>query len=298
MKILVLGGSYFLGKRFVEYIFQNKKHEITVFNRGSRPLNIEGICELFGDRHDSLDILKLEGEYDVVVDFCAYESGDIADIFAALSGKFKQYIFISTVDVYERGLGRMLSENAPFETRDFGGDAGRYILGKAALEKEIKIQSEKYNTKYTVLRPAFIYGPDNYAPREDIYFYWIDKAGQIIHPEDATGEFQMVYVDDVVRALDAAIGNSASFNEAYNIAPLKMENYDSFADALKEAVHKEFSVVSVPVSMVIENSIPLPFPLTAAESNYYNGEKALELVGEYTSLSEGLEITAGHYFNS
>ena len=44
MNILVLGGSYFLGKHFVE--MAHKEHTLTVFNRGSHPLDMEDVTEL------------------------------------------------------------------------------------------------------------------------------------------------------------------------------------------------------------------------------------------------------------
>ena len=117
MNILVVGGSYFLGKCFVQMAAE--KHQITVFNRGNRPLPLSGITEVKGDRHNPRDIQALHGKsFDVVVDFCAYEKGDIRTLFENLHANFKQYIFISTCDVYERGLGKLLSEDAPLEERD------------------------------------------------------------------------------------------------------------------------------------------------------------------------------------
>lgn len=291
MKILVLGGSYFLGKHFVQK--NCKEHEITVFNRGSRPLRINGVKEITGDRHQASDFAELRQlEFDIVVDFCAYQPGDIAMIFEQLQGKFKQYVFISTCDVYERGLKRMLDENAPFENRDFGGEAGAYILGKAMLEKELVEQAEMTKIKYTSLRPAFIYGPENYAPREGIYFHWIKNAGQILHPTDADGEFQMVYVEDVVNAVTASLGNEAAYNESFNLAPLPMITYEMFASALEKSVGSSFEKVPVSLQMINENRIPLPFPLTREESNWYDGKKALELISSYTPLEEGLKKTA------
>ena len=296
MKILILGGSYFLGKHFVQKIYT--EHEVTVFNRGSRLLHITGVREVYGDRHQTSDYETLKSfDFDIVVDFCAYEAGDIAKVFQELTGKFKQYIFISTCDVYERGLGRWLDETAPMEQRDFGGEAGAYILGKAALEKELKEQAELAGVNFTSLRPAFIYGPDNYAPREGIYFHWIKNAGQILHPVDADGEFQMVYVEDVVKAITAALGNEKAYNESFNLAPQPMITYDSFALALQKSVAVSFEKVPVTVQMINENQIPLPFPLTKEESNWYKGEKALELIGAYTSLEDGLKKTAENALN-
>lgn len=290
MDILVIGGSYFLGKHFVKMAMN--EHSITVFNRGNNPLNLPDVSEIYGDRHDAGALSGLGTmQFDVIVDFCAYAPNDIASIFQVLGKKIKQYIFISTCDVYERGLNRMLSEDAPFETRDFGGEAGNYILGKAALERELVECASEYDVKYTSIRPAFIYGPDNYAPREGIYFNWIEKAGQIIHPADATGEFQMVYVDDVAQAIVNSIGNPRAYCQAYNLAPTQMETYNSFADALSESVTVPFEKVSVTVQMVNERGIPLPFPLLKEESNRYDGKKALSLIDHYTKLAEGLKKT-------
>lgn len=291
MNILVLGGSYFLGKHFVE--MAAKEHTITVFNRGNRPLSLPQVNEIIGERHEEGDLLKIPGQhFDAVVDFCAYGKGDIEFIFKHLKADFDQYIYISTCDVYERGLGTILEENAPFERREFGGEAGTYITGKVALEEELVDCAEKRKVAYTSIRPAFIYGPDNYAPREEIYFYWIENAGQILHPSDATGEFQLVYVEDVARAILCSIGNEAAFDRAFNLAPLPAVNYESFADALQEAESIPFTRVLVEVRAVMEKQIPLPFPLTREESNWYNGDAVLQLIGQYTSLTEGLRYTA------
>ena len=290
MKILVLGGSYFLGKHFVN---QAKEiHEITVFNRGTRPLQDPKIREIHGDRHNLEDLAKLHGQsFDAVVDFCAYQQGDILSVFTSLDSKISQYLFISTCDIYERGLGRVLDENAPMETRVFAGEAGDYIKGKVALEQELVQCSKNHQVAYTSIRPVFIYGMDNYAPREGIYFHWIWQAGQILHPEDATGEFQMVYVLDVVSAILKTLGNQKAYNQAYNLAPDTMQSYASFAQALKQACPIPFETVPVSVQMVQEKNIPLPFPLTKEESNWYNGEKVLAFLDGYTPLEEGLKDT-------
>lgn len=289
MNILVLGGSYFLGKHFID--MAKKEHKITVFNRGSRPLMIPDIVEISGERHDGNALLQIpQQHFDAVVDFCAYNKNDIEFIFQNLKATFDQYIFISTCDAYKRGLGTVLDENAPFEEKDFGGEVGAYILGKVALEKELISCATSAGVKYTSIRPAFIYGPDNYAPREGMYFHWIESAGQIIHPTDATGEFQMVYVDDVAEAIFASIGNQAAYNQAFNLTPTPMVTYESFADALEEAVSTPFVKVPITVQMVLQQQIPLPFPLTREESNWYDGTKALQLIEGYTPLAEGLKM--------
>lgn len=293
MKLLVLGGSYFLGKWFV--LMAAKEHEVTVFNRGNAPLALDGVKEIIGDRKNSKDLELLSSEeYEAVIDFCAYDKGDIESVIESLK-QVKHYIMISTCDVLKRNLGTLLKEEAPYEDRDFGGQAGAYILGKAALERELVALSKKEGFFYTILRPAFIYGPGNYAPREGIYFNWIKSAGQILHPEDATGEFQFVYVEDVARAILQAVSKKEASNQIYNLASKERITYELFADTLGLLMDKPFQKVSVTVQLVKEKQIPLPFPLTKDESNWYDGGKALLLLGKYTELSAGLKKTIQAY---
>ncbi len=289
MRIFVLGGSYFLGRAFVE--LAAGKHELFVANRGSRPLNRPGVREYCLDRRDGEALAAIEETcFDAVVDFCAYSPGDIRLVCRKLKASFDQYLFVSTCDVYRRGTGRVMGEEDELEERDFGGEAGAYITGKAALERELRESCSEKSAAFTSLRPAFIYGPGNYAPRESLYFHWIATAGQILHPSDADGEFQMAYVEDVARAILAACHNPRAYDRAYNLCG-EETTYEDFAIALREAVGTDFVRVELSVSDVLQRGIPLPFPLTAEESQHYSGERAAELGVDYTPLAEGLRKT-------
>ena len=283
MKILVIGGSLFLGKAFVKLA---KGHELTVYNRGNRPLDISGVREIYGDRHNEMDLQKLVDSYDVVVDFCAYKAGDILQIANALKGQFKQYVFVSTVDVLVHGTKEVLSEESPYETRKIEGEEGEYIAGKVALEQELQLRAREDGFDYTIIRPAFIYGPDNYAPREQIFYNWIEKANQILMPEDATGHFQMVYVEDVARALLAICERKESRNQIYNMCG-DTQTYESFAKALEDGTGRHFSRVTTTVYELSERGIIMPFPLTDEESETYCG-RGETLVNQLTDLKTGL----------
>ena len=94
MKILVIGGSYFLGRWFVE--LAHKKHSVTVLNRGSIKVGLPGVTELVCDRHDAEGLKKLScNEYDAVVDLCAYKKGDIEGIINVFGRSSAKYIFSS-----------------------------------------------------------------------------------------------------------------------------------------------------------------------------------------------------------
>ena len=320
MKILVIGGTYFLGRKFVD--MAKTRHEITLINRGTNPYEDSSDTHVMScclDRRDVDALSKFPyAKYDVVVDFCAYAPGDIKLIFDNLNADFSHYIFISTVDVYKRGTGEVLTEDSPTEDRYFGGAAGDYIAGKILLEKELlqcaSLPMVSSEVSTTIIRPAFIYGPGNYSPREGIYMNWIDDAGMILHPSDATGRFQLVNVFDVacgilvccerVEALKfndsddekymskESEMNERSNHDCFNLVPPEILTYDNFADALKRAIDTDFEIVSLTVSEINERGIPLPFPLTEAESLVCSGKRSEEILHlQYTPLDRGLRET-------
>lgn len=302
MKILVIGGTYFLGKAFVEQACKElERSRLYLLNRGSRPHSSEDVKnksiggaqivkEYRMDRHDIESIKKIpERDFDVVVDFCAYSENDIRSVIDALGGTVGQYIFISTCDVYRRGTGKVTDESGELEDRNFGGEAGEYILGKAALERELISCCEEYGIRYTSIRPAFIYGPDNYAPREGVFFNWIDQAGQIIFPEDSDGKFQMVYVRDLARIILAACGNPSAYDKAYNVCGDGYLSYESFAEILKKATGADFEKVNLSVKDIQAQNIALPFPLTKNETELYSGERVKELGISYTPIEQGMK---------
>ncbi len=292
MDILVLGGSYFLGPKFIKKAL-DAGHGITVFNRGSNPLNVPGVTEIRGDRSCEDDLRKITGKYDATVDLCAYVRGDIKRVKDVLARRTGRYVFVSTVDVYRRGTGKLLDESAEFENRDFGGEAGAYILGKAALEKEIGDIEDR-----CVLRPSIIYGPGNYAPRENIYFKWISAAGQILEPSPSDGSFQMVSVSDVAEALLKACSDEAFKGQAFNVTPNEQYTYESFTQILKNACGTGFEVIKITPDEAMAGQVPFPYPISSAESERYDGSALKKTGFEYTDITEGLKEAWEFYVHS
>ena len=304
-RVLILGGTYFLGRNFLEQASDCPEEvEFYVWNRGTIPLGkiIEGksrnMKSIVADRRDAAALEALDvASFDAVVDFCAYNPGDIKLLFDRMKADFGQYILISTVDVLRRGTGQVLDENAPYEEREFSGESGAYISGKVALEKELKACCAATDTAYTIIRPAMIYGPYNYAPREGMYFHWIQEAGQMIQPSDATGRFQLVYVKDVARSILLALCNEQAYNKIYHACD-DMTTYESFAELLKRAAGKEIEMAFLSVRELTEKGIPLPFPLLEEESECYIGEAIKGLGLEYTDLLQGMTETYQWYVES
>ena len=307
MKILVIGGSYFFGRVFV--MQATKAHDITVVNRGTYSMAQLGVKQVTGDRKSAELWKSIDEDFDVMVDFCAYEKGDIANVLQNVNGKVGQYILISTVDVKRRGIQGRKEEGAPLEVRELPGEAGSYIAGKVALEEEVRAVCGRLNIKYTVLRPAVLYGPYNYAPRESVYIKMMVQEHVLPHIMDATGAFQFVYVKDAAEAVIRCMHNERAYGQAYNLCQDGFSTYDLVFEALARAAGAEMSAVKssqsdlqgtepswdevrYTVKEAKDLGLPLPFPVTAAESELYSNEKSKRELGiSYSKLWEGMEKT-------
>ena len=296
-EILVIGGSYFYGRVFVmEASREQDKYHITVLNRGTYSMDAFGASQITGDRHDR-DVLNLcDRDYDAVIDFCAYEARDVHTVLEGVSGHIGQYILISTVDIYERGSGIMKTEDHAPEQRIFAGEAGAYIAGKVALEEELCQACTGRGIPYTILRPAILYGPYNYASRESTYIRMMLLNHALPHFTDADGRFQFVYVKDAAHAVLRVIGNRDAFSQAYNLCQDEIVTYDSFFQALKEAAEPEVTEaiqeIPITVSEAVAQQIPVPFPATAQETELCSNEKSKRELGiEYLSFPEGMRRT-------
>lgn len=309
MKVLVIGGSYFYGRVFV--MEAAKKHDVTVVNRGTYSMEDLGAGQISGDRKNPELWKGVREDYDVIIDFCAYDAGDVECVLQNIGGKIGQYILISTVDVYKRGIGGYKSEEAVYEERQLAGDVGVYIAGKIAVEKELKTFCGTSDMQYTILRPAILYGPYNYAPRESVFIQLMVQQRLLPKVTDATGNFQCVYVVDAVNAIIKCMGNEAAYNEAFNLCGDEVVNYEMLADALvyaeqrmqtqecnAKAENAPLQLLLMTVEQTKAQGLPLPFPVQEEETELYSNVKSKDIVGmEYTGLKEGMARTYRAFHN-
>src|SRR6188508_3093667 len=99
MRILVLGGTQFLGRHVVEQALV-RGHEVTLFHRGkTNPHLFPELEHVLGDRKESL--APLAGRhFDAILDTSGYVPRVVSLSAGALSGVAPHYTFISTISVY------------------------------------------------------------------------------------------------------------------------------------------------------------------------------------------------------
>ncbi len=298
--ILIIGGSYFVGKVFVEDLLRERTDHIYVLNRGNHPLRREGVTEIVCDRHDyNLKTAIPQLSWDTVIDFCGYTPLDIAQLMLAIPNELiKQYIFISTASIYDETTDLPVKEDSP---RLEGpqpelGPAAEYGFNKWQAELKLADICRKSNIPYTCLRPTVIYGKYNYAPRESYFFDLISKGESVVLPKNELALFQFVSVWDVARIIRLCIGNPAVYNRSFNLAGEELVGYQRFIQVLQDIIGIKVSIYTLESKEIDEQQIPLPFPLE--QHLIYSGsliEHVLEF--KYMSFVEGMKRTYEWYLN-
>ncbi|HQO09471.1 MAG TPA: NAD-dependent epimerase/dehydratase family protein [Clostridiales bacterium] len=197
MKILVLGGTLFLGKHIVERALKNG-HEITLFNRGKHSSELFPETEkIKGDRDSDLEILQGR-KWDAVIDTCGYIPRIVEKSAEILSKNVKTYVFISSISAYKDFSKPGINERsklASLETEDKETLTNEtYGALKAHCEARVKKHFPKRNV---IIRPGLIVGPDDYSDR---FTYWpvrIQKGGNIIIPKTTNYPIQFIDVRDL-----------------------------------------------------------------------------------------------------
>jgi len=296
--ILIIGGSYFVGRIFVEELIKEKSYEIYVYNRGNLPLNIKGVTELVGDRNDEERIKRTipDQQWDVLVDFCGYTPDEVKKMIRSLPGNLNQYIYISTTSVYENIKDLPIREDAPKLSKPQPelGQYADYGYNKRRSECQLKAECEKKQITYTSLRPAIIYGEYNYAPRETYFFDLIRDDKTVVLPENDLALFSFVYVIDVARIIIKCLGNEKVLGRAFNVAGEELVSYQRMVELFEEISGKTVSTQKMSIAEINEKRIPLPFPLDS--HLVYSGGKICEVLRfEYTPFLNGMRRAYQYY---
>ena len=115
MKLLILGGTRFLG-RHVVVAAQARGHEVTVFSRGNYATEELGVVEsINGDRHAELHRLKGR-RWDAVVDTSGHLPRAVRAAAGVLSDAVDRYVFVSSQNAYRDVSVPGIDETYPLRT--------------------------------------------------------------------------------------------------------------------------------------------------------------------------------------
>ncbi len=204
MKILVMGGTRFVGKSLVKKLL-SKNYDIDIFTRGNKT-NPENTNLIKGDRNNLESILKLKNKkYDVIYDISGRELEQTKILLENLDNSFDRYIYVSSAGVYKDSYQFPLSENSPI-------DPNSRHKGKFETEDWLIQQ----NIPFTSFRPTYIYGPGNYNKIENWFFERLFNLKAIPIPSDGSLITQLGHVSDLTDVMIRCLNFQISKNNIYN----------------------------------------------------------------------------------
>jgi 2'-hydroxyisoflavone reductase len=196
MRILVVGGTRFVGRHFVTAALE-AGHDVALLHRGSTGADLFPECEhLLADRDGDLSVLAGES-FDAAVDVCAYFPRQVRSLADALDGRGGHHVFVSTVDVYEPPIGPNITESAPLRT-PAGDDVTEvtdetYGTLKVACEHTA---GERYDGGLAIVRPTYVVGPYDLTWRLPWWIQRIAAGGDVLAPGPYDAPIQVIDARD------------------------------------------------------------------------------------------------------
>ncbi|MFE5842062.1 NAD-dependent epimerase/dehydratase family protein [Streptomyces niveus] len=268
MRILVMGGTWFLGRGVVGGAL-DRGWGVTTFNRGRSGVDVPGVHVVRGDRQSGEDLKRLaaEGPWDAVIDTSssALPPRDVLAGARVLEPAAGRYVYVSTVNAYRGWPNEPLSEFSEVldGPADADGEYGRlpdgwdgpdWYYGRQKAGAERAAVAAFGGERVSLLRPGVILGPGEYVGRLP---WWLDRAargGNVLAPGDPAASIQPVDVRDVAAfALGQA---SASAGGAYNIvAPIGRETMGGFLSACLDVTGRRGTLRWVPDEVLVKHRV-------------------------------------------
>jgi 2'-hydroxyisoflavone reductase len=183
MRLLVLGGTRFLGRAIVDDAI-SRGYDVTTFTRGLSGQPRPGAEALHGDRTSFEDLLQLaERDWDAVIDTSTIAPVHVAASAQLLTGHVGHYTYVSTESVYRDQPREPVTEDSAI--LDCSADASGTIetLGygelKAGCERAVQGAMPGRNL---IARPGLIVGPHENVGRLPWWLTRIARGGPVLAP--------------------------------------------------------------------------------------------------------------------
>ena len=251
MKLLVLGGTLFVGRAVVEQALV-LGHEVAMFNRGkTNPGLFPDVEHIVGDRN--IDVAGLRGrKFDAAIDTSAYYPRQVATVVEAIGNGIGHYTFVSSVSAYADHDTPGADESDALATVTdpgnelTGGDYGGF---KALCERVLEAALPG---RVHCVRAGLIAGP--YDPT-DRFGHWVNRLAtvdRVLAPEPSGQPVQIIDVRDLARWIlaSAEAGLAGAFN-----ATGPCRSFSDMLEAIKRGVDSRSELVWVAESFLIDHGV-------------------------------------------
>ena len=196
MRILVLGGTRFLGRHLVETALA-RGHDVVLFNRGlMNPELFPGVERLRGDRERDLSALAGR-RFDAAVDLSGYVPRAVQSSAELLADAVEHYTFVSSISVYADFSRPDVREEAPLIELDDPATedvetayGGLKALCERAVERALPGRS-------LIVRPGLIVGAHDPTGRFTYWPHRVARGGDVLSPGNPDRQVQFIDAADL-----------------------------------------------------------------------------------------------------
>jgi 2'-hydroxyisoflavone reductase len=207
VRILVLGGTLFVGRHVVELLL-SRGHDVTIFHRGQRGRELfPDIQRVLGDRKTDLDQLPAGATWDVVLDTCTSLPAYVATSVQALRERTRRYVYVSSISVYDAARPAV-DESTPLVQLAAGATTEEVTsdnFGALKVLCERAVLDAFGPDRALIVRPGLIAGPHD---KTDRFTYWplrFARGGDVVVPDDLDAPVQWVDVRDLAAFIADAL---------------------------------------------------------------------------------------------
>jgi len=245
MKVLFIGGTGNISTASSK-LATGKDIDLYLLNRGTSSRSIEGATSIFGDisKPETLTALQ-EHEWDVVVNWIAFDANDIERDIALFKGRTKQYIFISSASCYQTPLSYpVITESTPLCNNlwDYSNDKIKCedLLMKAYRDEGFPITIVRPSLTYDTVIPIAIGGFNEYNTADRIL-----KGKEIIIHGDGTSLWTVTHADDFAKGFVGLLGLTQAIGHAFHITSDEVLTWNMIYKILADSLGKEAKVVHI-----------------------------------------------------
>jgi nucleoside-diphosphate-sugar epimerase len=247
MRVLIIGGTQFIGRHAVERLVQHG-HDVTILHRHDRHDLGPHVHNVKADRGDVTAVAGIiaNGRFDAVCDF-VYDWGkgttaaQVAGAARSCGKELQRYLFISSIAAYGPGLNHR--EDEPLVPDDYPNP---YAANKAASERALFRIKEDSAFPVTTFRPPFVHGPRQPFYREQFFWDRLLDGRPIILPDGGDSPIQWVFVSDLADACVHALEVPDAAGHAFNLAHIESLTQRSFIELLGRIAGVTPRLVSLP----------------------------------------------------
>jgi nucleoside-diphosphate-sugar epimerase len=252
-KVLVLGGTLFLGPAIVETLVA-EGHTVTLFNRGvTHPELFPYLEKLRGFRSadaNNQDLTALaHRRFDAIIDVWPNDPEVVAPAAQFLKDKTAHYLFVSSVGAYDGSEYQKDVVTEGGATREWGPQRRGYGSNKAESERRLH---GMVGERLTIVRPGPIKGKRDDGLDMVVWLLRAQEGGEHIAPGDGNDPVQFVDVKDVARFLVMAVARQ--IYGTFNLTERSM-SFREFLEACKAATRSEASFTWVPQQFLHEHGL-------------------------------------------